>query len=134
MVDPIAGAGQVSADIASNDATSGTKGGVSDDAAVTFDEVLEADVDAGASETAEAVDAASPVEGNRLTELVESMQADRASLEETMDRVMSGQDLDQKEMLEMQALVYQYSQRVELTSKVVEKATGGLKQMLNMQV
>jgi DNA-binding transcriptional regulator YbjK len=134
MVDPIAGAGQVSADIASNDATSGTKGCVSDDAAVTFDEVLEADVDAGASDTAEAVDAVSPVEGNRLTELVESIQADRASLEATMDRVMSGQDLDQKEMLEMQALVYQYSQRVELTSKVVEKATGGLKQMLNMQV
>jgi hypothetical protein len=134
MVDPIAGAGQVSADIASNDASSGTKRGVSDDGAVSFDEVLEADVDAGASDTAEAVDAVSPVEGNRLTELVESIQADRASLEETMDRVMSGQDLDQKEMLEMQALVYQYSQRVELTSKVVEKATGGLKQMLNMQV
>ena len=134
MVDPIAGAGQVSADIASSDATSGKTGGVSDEGAVTFDDVLEAEAEPGPSETVDTVDEVSPVEGNRLSELVESMQADRASLQETMDRVMSGQDLDQQEMLEMQAMVYQYSQRVELTSKVVEKATGGLKQMLNMQV
>ena len=138
MVDPVAGAGQVGADMAANQSDSGR----ASESATNFDDLLEADMDVESGEAAgpnaeggvDAVDAASEVEETRLSRVIDSIQSDRASLEATMDRVMGGQDLDQREMLEMQALVYQYSQRVELTSKVVEKATGGLKQMLNMQV
>mgnify|MGYP006291301499 CR=1 FL=1 len=135
MVDPVAGAGHVSAEVASKESSTVETGKQSS----PFDEVLEAEGGPDATSAAgpdgiDAVDEVSHTEGNRLSRVIESMQSERASLEQTMDRVMSGQDLDQAEMLEMQALVYQYSQRVELTSKVVEKATGGLKQMLNMQV
>lgn len=138
MVDPVAGAGQVGADVAANQNESGR----ASESTTSFDDLLEADIDVESGEPAgpnaegavDAVDGASEVEETRLSRVIDSIQSDRASLEATMDRVMGGQDLDQREMLEMQALVYQYSQRVELTSKVVEKATGGLKQMLNMQV
>ena len=83
------------------------------------------------------VDSASaPVEGRRvkLESFMEGISEDKAEVNRLMERTIDGAEMDQKELLEMQALIYSYSQKVEIASKVVEKGTGGLKQMMNMRV
>ena len=70
----------------------------------------------------------------QLAGFVEEISEDRAEIERMLDQTMHGADLDQRELLEMQTLIYSYSQKVELASKAVDKATGGLKQMMNVQV
>ena len=47
---------------------------------------------------------------------------------------MSGKNFSNSELLSLQAGMYKYSQELELTSKVVEKATSGLKDTLKTQV
>jgi hypothetical protein len=47
---------------------------------------------------------------------------------------LSGKELTPQELLAVQAKVFQYSQELELTGKVVEKATTGLKDTLKTQV
>lgn len=69
-----------------------------------------------------------------LREFVDGLSDRKSDIDEMLERTMNGEDLDQQELLEMQMLVYQYSQKVELASKTVEKATGGLKQMMQVQV
>ena len=46
----------------------------------------------------------------------------------------SGRTFNPTELLAIQAGVYKFSQELELTSKVVEKATDGVKQTLQTQV
>ena len=46
----------------------------------------------------------------------------------------SGRSFTPTELLAVQAGVYKFSQELELTSKVVEKATDGVKQTLQTQV
>ena len=51
-----------------------------------------------------------------------------------MKIALSGRQMAPQELLAMQAGVYRYSQELELTSKVVEKVTSGVKQTMNTQV
>ena len=51
-----------------------------------------------------------------------------------MHMALSGRQFSPTELLAMQAGVYRFSQELHLTGKVVEKATGGIKQTLNTQV
>ena len=55
-----------------------------------------------------------------------------------MDKIIklatSGRTFNPTELLAIQAGVYKFSQELELTSKVVEKATDGVKQTLQTQV
>ena len=44
------------------------------------------------------------------------------------------QDRRRRELLSLQAGMYKYSQELDLTSKIVEKATSGLKDTLKTQV
>jgi len=79
----------------------------------------------------------SGVEGERsvkLEQFVESISENKQEIDQMLESGLGGGNLDQKELLEMQALIYSYSKKVELTSKVVEKGTGGLKQMMQMRV
>jgi hypothetical protein len=46
----------------------------------------------------------------------------------------SGKTYGNQELLAIQASVYKFSQELELTSKVVEKATSGVKQTMQTQV
>jgi transcription termination factor NusB len=71
---------------------------------------------------------------SELREFVDGISDRKSDIDEMLERTMNGEDLDQQELLEMQMLVYSYSQKVELASKTVEKATGGLKQMMQVQV
>jgi hypothetical protein len=58
----------------------------------------------------------------------------QASMDKIIQTSLSSKKMNQQQLLGMQAMVYRYSQELELTSKVVEKATGGLKDTLKTQV
>lgn len=162
MVDPVSGAGKGVSEIAKKqmEGSSGASGvgEAQKGDSPSFDEVMKQGADEaqgveGAGQVDQVQEAekvqkqefdkvdgvesgTSKVEGRevKLEEFLNEMSGDRQELDDMMERVMGGENMDQKELLEMQSLIYQYSQKVELTSKVVEKGTGGLKQMLNMQV
>ncbi len=55
-------------------------------------------------------------------------------LDDVIKLSLSGQKFDQQELLAIQASVYKFNQELDLTSKVVEKATSGVKQTLQTQV
>ena len=53
---------------------------------------------------------------------------------EWLEKALSGDKLSSQELLAMQAKIYRFTQEMEITSKVVEKSTSGLKQTMNTQV
>ena len=67
-------------------------------------------------------------------DFVQRLLQEESTIEEMMERCLNGQGLGPEEMLQMQAVIYSYSQRVELASKVVENAASGVKQVMNTQV
>jgi hypothetical protein len=71
---------------------------------------------------------------DKMDQFLDGMSKDEAELNDLMERCMGGADLSQKELLRVQMLVYGYAQKVDLASKVVDKATGGIKQVMNTQV
>jgi hypothetical protein len=81
------------------------------------------------------VDGANKAEGG-LMKFVGSLEQHQTQMNTLLHDAMSGKgkkmDFQQLQMLQMQ--VYQYSQEMDLTSKVVEKATSGLKDTLKTQV
>jgi len=56
------------------------------------------------------------------------------ALDSIIAKASSGKQFSNQELLAMQAGVYKFSQELELTSKVVEKATSGVKQTMQTQV
>lgn len=86
----------------------------------------------------QAPDAAAPVsktEGaQQIDRFVEGVLSDERQMNTMMERCMSGKTMSNSELLQMQGLVYGYAQKVELATKLVDKATGGLKQIMNTQV
>ncbi len=70
----------------------------------------------------------------KLDDFVKGCFGDQQKIEEMMNRCVNGESLDQQELLQLQGLIYGYGQKVELASKVVDKATGGMKQVMNTQV
>jgi hypothetical protein len=69
-----------------------------------------------------------------FSNVVKELSAGQNKLEGLMKVAMSGQKLSNQEMIGIQAGVYMYSQQMELTSKVIDKATSGIKQAMNTQV
>jgi hypothetical protein len=55
-------------------------------------------------------------------------------LDDIIKMATSGKTYGNQELLAVQAAVYKFSQELELTSKVVEKATSGVKQTMQTQV
>lgn len=66
--------------------------------------------------------------------LIQNMEKGQASLDKLINGGLSGANFSNTEMLSMQASMYKYTQELELTGKVVEKATSGLKDTLKTQV
>ena len=95
---------------------------------------------------AEAVDGAQQVEAPQDVDAVEEtseiptddfiqrMMEEESNIERMMEDCLNGAEMDQQDMLQMQAVIYSYSQRVDLTTKVVENATSGIKEVMNTQV
>ena len=69
-----------------------------------------------------------------LQRIMEDVMQGQNKLEEIINLGLSGRNFSTPELLAMQAGVYRFTQELELTSKVVEKATSTIKQTMNTQV
>jgi hypothetical protein len=71
---------------------------------------------------------------NGLHRILEDVMQGQNKLEEIINLSLSGRNFSSQELLALQAGVYRFTQELELTSKVVEKATSTIKQTMNTQV
>ncbi len=69
-----------------------------------------------------------------ISNMMSNMEKGQASIDKLINGGLSGKSMSNQEMLQLQAGMYKYSQELELTGKVVEKATSGLKDTLKTQV
>jgi hypothetical protein len=72
--------------------------------------------------------------GSALMGMMGNMEKGQASLDKLINGAASGKTFSNAELLSLQAGMYKYSQELDLTSKIVEKATSGLKDTLKTQV
>lgn len=80
-----------------------------------------------------------PVEGTTKAEtglkaVLNQVVQGQDKLDQIIKMATNGKQYGQQELLAIQAAVYKFSQELELTSKVVEKATSGVKQTMQTQV
>jgi hypothetical protein len=80
------------------------------------------------------VGAAEKSEQSKLGDMLQKLIGGQDKMTQIMNMASSGRQFSPAELLAMQAGVYRFSQELELTSKVVEKATSGIKQTMNTQV
>jgi hypothetical protein len=66
--------------------------------------------------------------------MVEDLERGQGALDKLINGSLRGRAFSQTELLALQASMYKYSQELDLTSKVLEKATNGLKDTLKTQV
>jgi hypothetical protein len=71
---------------------------------------------------------------NGLHRIMEDVMQGQNKLEEIINLSLSGRNFSSSELLALQAGVYRFTQELELTSKVVEKGTSTIKQVMNTQV
>ena len=69
-----------------------------------------------------------------LKKMLNKMVEGQNKLDDIIKMATSGKQYGQQELLAIQASVYKFSQELDLTSKVVEKATSGIKQTMQTQV
>jgi transcription termination factor NusB len=69
-----------------------------------------------------------------LKRVISGVMDGQSKLDQIISKASSGKQFSNQELLAMQAGVYKFSQELELTSKVVEKATSGIKQTMQTQV
>jgi len=73
--------------------------------------------------------------GSALEQMLTQLENRSASMEQFVNKAVSGKmKMNQQQLLALQAKVSQYSLELDLTGKVVEKATSGLKDTLRTQV
>ena len=71
---------------------------------------------------------------NAINDLFSNIEKGQVQMDKLISGGLSGKNFSNSELLALQAGMYKYSQELELTSKVVEKATSGLKDTLKTQV
>lgn len=69
-----------------------------------------------------------------ISSMFQNMEKGQASLDKLINGGLGGKNMSNSELLGLQAGMYKYTQELELTGKVVEKATSGLKDTLKTQV
>lgn len=69
-----------------------------------------------------------------LSELFADMEKGQSVMDQLISGGVKGKNFNHAELLSLQAGMYKYTQELELTGKVVEKATSGLKDTLKTQV
>jgi len=73
--------------------------------------------------------------GGGLEQVLTQMESRNAAMDKFVSQALNGKiKLNQQQLLGLQAKVAQYSMELDLTGKVVEKATNGLKDTLRTQV
>ena len=71
---------------------------------------------------------------NLVTHVVRELVAGHLRLEKLIQASASGKQFSNAELLSLQASMYKYTLELDLTSKVVEKATSGIKDVVKTQV
>jgi len=71
---------------------------------------------------------------NLVTHVVHELEAGHLRLEKLIQASASGKQFSNAELLSLQASMYKYTLELDLTSKVVEKATSGIKDVVKTQV
>ena len=80
-------------------------------------------------------DVPAPVESsNQITGILSDIEKGQGLMDKLINGGLSGKSFSNSELLALQAGMYKYTQELELTGKVVEKATTGLKDTLKTQV
>lgn len=94
--------------------------------------LLQAKVNATSPSTR--VGEAARAQQSRMAKLMQELVDGQDKMNNLMRLALSGRQFSPSEMLAMQAGIFRFSQELELTSKVVEKATSGIKQTMSTQV
>lgn len=71
---------------------------------------------------------------NNMTKMMSDLEKGQGVMDKLINSGLSGKNISNGELLSLQAGMYKYTQELELTGKVVEKATTGLKDTLKTQV
>ncbi|MFT3842400.1 MAG: ATP-dependent helicase HrpB [Myxococcaceae bacterium] len=74
------------------------------------------------------------VEAKSPAQMLERISNAQKQMDQILKLAQSGKTFTPAELLSLQAQVYSASQELDLAGKVVEKATGGVKQVLQTQV
>ncbi|AGC47518.1 YscI/HrpB family type III secretion apparatus protein [Myxococcus stipitatus DSM 14675] len=80
------------------------------------------------------VDSVQSAREQQAAQVLERVGQAQKRLDSILAMAESGRDFSAGELLSLQAQVYRASQELDLAGKVVEKATGGVKQVLQTQV
>jgi hypothetical protein len=80
------------------------------------------------------VEGAAKAEGGGFKAVLQQVVSGQNKLDDIIKMATSGKVYGNQELLAIQAAVYKFSQELEMTSKVVEKATSGVKQTMQTQV
>jgi hypothetical protein len=81
------------------------------------------------------VEAKAQVESQRpAARAIDQVSAAQTRMEKVLELAQSGKTFTPAELLALQTQMYRASQELDLAGKVVEKATGGVKQVLQTQV
>ena len=72
--------------------------------------------------------------GTSAARQIHAILDEEAELDAAMARSLNGESMDQREMLELQATVYSYSQRVDVATRVIDRGANAIKQLLNTQL
>ena len=84
--------------------------------------------------TARAPAATAPVKGLEPAKLIDQVAAAQKRMDVVLELAQSGKSFTPAELLSLQTQMYRASQELDLAGKVIEKATGGVKQILQTQV
>jgi len=73
-------------------------------------------------------------ENKILQDVFRNLESGHKKIDSILKLSLSGVKLSQQELLTLQMRVYRFTQEVELISKIVEKGTSGIKQVINTQI
>ncbi len=86
------------------------------------------------AQSTQRVDATSGARESNPTKMIDEVSHAQSRMDQILKLAESGKSFSPAELLSLQAQTYRASQELDLAGKVVEKATGGVKQVLQTQV
>jgi len=72
--------------------------------------------------------------GSQISKMISGIEQGQGEMDKVLKLATSGAKMNNQSLLAMQVMVFKYSQELDLTGKVVDKATSGLKDTLKTQV
>jgi hypothetical protein len=104
-------------------------------AAARFAETLaQASAPGAQGALAQSAQAGSTAATGPKVDVVARLASDQKRMDEVLALAQSGKSFSPAELLSLQTQVYRSSQQLDLAGKVVEKTTGGVKQVLQTQL